>query len=694
MAENADGCAGFFGHDKSEPRRGCILFLDDQDDFRALVIRELVQEGWDVYAYGSADKATKALDDQGLWDEIDIAVLDYDLRSSTTNGLKFAEIVFERGREQILSVIFTAEGKFITHDELLEAQSTGRIRKYFEKGGLRMSAVIEELKRFQNEQTVRRNDREVQRKQEQASRQGFDEEIYGEELIHTDQRILRYVGPSLMNVLILGDTGTGKEQMAKRIHVASHLPGTDSTDGSERYQNFRVLNCAGLNDELLVSHLFGHVQGAFTSAVSHHLGAVLEAVGLRHYEYEQKDREPFDKWLLQCVKKGLRKERVCAADMKPDKDGYITFPPFEARGPRGYCGTLFLDEVGELSAYAQAALLRFLDNNGIQPLGYCGTAIRPKVRIIAATNRSKLLFGGDDRAFREDLLWRLMEWVIKMPPISQRGAEPIRVARDVARKLHTRPIELDGEALVELEEMIEGGADGESRFSGSTPATSGNYRSLKALIKRATWIAATSGRASPMITLEVLKEAAQDYVDLAGPGQSEGTASAKSDSEGVSSLKELKETVVRAAAYLKPKGKQGPAPFFNGDDDFKNDLTLAWAIRNLLCHEGHGIDQLGLFKTPGDELGSSLGFRSCDRWKNLCVLAILAAGHHEGTETAYQRAPLNDIWEQVESRSPQVDDSPKSRETVWHRNHMVCGTSWRTCGGIRSAFLRLSAVHP
>jgi transcriptional regulator with GAF, ATPase, and Fis domain len=163
-------------------------------------------------------------------------------------------------------------------------------------------------------------------------------------------RLVEDVAASDLSVLILGETGTGKELLAQLIH-----------DRSPRSKSaFVRLNCAALPESLAESELFGHERGAFTGA----------------------DRP----------KPGL----------------------FEAAND----GTLFLDEVGELSLAMQARLLRVLDKGEILPVG----AIKAKkvaIRIVAATNRDLRSRVSTGR-FRADLYYRLSGVIVNVPPLRER----------------------------------------------------------------------------------------------------------------------------------------------------------------------------------------------------------------------------------------------------------------------------------
>ena len=172
-------------------------------------------------------------------------------------------------------------------------------------------------------------------------------------------RVIRKVAPTDLSVLILGETGTGKELVAREVHRLS----------GRKKGPFISINCGAIPENLLESELFGHKKGAFT-------GAVADKVG-----------------------------------------------KFEA----AMTGTIFLDEIGEMPANLQVKLLRVLQERTIERVG----DLQPRpidIRVVAATNK-ELEEEIKEGRFREDLLYRLNEVTVDLPPLRDRGDDIIQLAR-------------------------------------------------------------------------------------------------------------------------------------------------------------------------------------------------------------------------------------------------------------------------
>jgi formate hydrogenlyase transcriptional activator len=194
-------------------------------------------------------------------------------------------------------------------------------------------------------------------KENLALREEIDHSSMFEEIVGSSAALRKVleqvarVAPVDSTVLILGETGTGKELIARAIHKRSNRSS----------RAFIRVNCASIPASLIASELFGHEKGAFTGALQRRLGRFELADG----------------------------------------------------------GTIFLDEVGELPAETQIALLRVLQEREIERVGG-SQAISVEVRVLAATNRD-LEAAVAAGAFRQDLFYRLNVFPIKMPSLRERA---------------------------------------------------------------------------------------------------------------------------------------------------------------------------------------------------------------------------------------------------------------------------------
>lgn len=206
---------------------------------------------------------------------------------------------------------------------------------------------------------------------------------------------------SSLPLLLLGETGTGKERLAEKIHAMSGLRG-----------KMYSVNSGGLEPTLAFGELFGHAAGAYTDARSHELGIVLRASGYKSGSTKG-PAQAFDTWLKSA------NTDLC------EVDGLLYSQEAERRA-----GTLFLDEVAMLPPKVMVGLLRLLSSKDVRPLGYHGPGIRSFCRIVAATNQTDVLvssLGNEEDAwrFRRDLCYRLAGAVLRLPPLRERDARDI-----------------------------------------------------------------------------------------------------------------------------------------------------------------------------------------------------------------------------------------------------------------------------
>src|SRR5262249_8696937 len=186
--------------------------------------------------------------------------------------------------------------------------------------------------------------------EEVKQQQGFEEIVGRSPVLQRVLRQVEQVAPTDTTVLITGDTGTGKELIARAIHNLS----------ARKQRPMVTVNCGAISAGLVESELFGHEKGAFTGAVSRKVGRFELASG----------------------------------------------------------GTIFLDEIGDLSLDLQVKLLRVLQEGEFQRVGGSAT-IKVDVRVIAATHKD-LDAAVEDGRFRADLFYRLNVFPIRTPPLRER----------------------------------------------------------------------------------------------------------------------------------------------------------------------------------------------------------------------------------------------------------------------------------
>jgi two-component system, NtrC family, response regulator AtoC len=310
-----------------------ILVVDDEALIRWSLTERLKSEGYEVR---EAETGQAALDT--LPEGVDLVLLDY--RLPDTDGVSVLRKIKEFDQD-ILVILLTA---FATVDTAVEAMKLGAY--HFANKPFNLDEIAATVERALETTRLRR---EVRQFRSNAARPYSLERIVGSspQMTALRQLVVRVAVTPSSTVLLTGESGTGKDLVAKVLHYAS--------DRAAR--PFMNITCSALPEQLLESELFGHERGAFTDA--------------------------------RLQKKGLLEMA----------DG----------------GTVFLDEIGEMTPGLQAKLLRFLEEKSFKRVG--GFAdIRVDVRVVAATNRD-LEQEVAKHQFRTDLFFRLNVLPITLPAL-------------------------------------------------------------------------------------------------------------------------------------------------------------------------------------------------------------------------------------------------------------------------------------
>ena len=319
-----------------QPGQGTVLIVDDEASIRESLQTLLEMEGFNVETAASGEEGLARIGEQ----PVDLVLLDFALPDR--NGLEILRDIRDRD-PQLPVIMITAYG---TVDKAVAAMQGGAnnfIQKPWDNEKLLadVRAVVAQR---------RAEEENIQLKRALKQRYNFANIVGKSEPMLKIFDLVAQVAPSRSTVLLQGESGTGKELIAKAIHMNS--PRKD--------RPFVPVNTGSMPTDLLESTLFGHVKGAFTSAVA--------------------------------SKKGL----------------------FEIADR----GTIFLDEIGSMTLETQAKILRVLQDRKFMHLGG-EKEVQVDVRIIAATNVDLKQLCKDGR-FREDLYYRLNVITIDLPPLRSR----------------------------------------------------------------------------------------------------------------------------------------------------------------------------------------------------------------------------------------------------------------------------------
>jgi len=366
-----------------------ILVVEDELVLNRSLVQRLLREGYTAEGARSAAEARKALEND--WDLVLL-----DMRLPDSHGLGLLREIRERNPEQLI-MIMTAYSSIEDAVEAIKLGAQDYVKKPFEAEEL----LLRIRKAF--ETTALRHEVKVAR--ERSRERSALASVVGETpaMRELHEMVRRVAASEASTVLVTGESGSGKDMIAKAIHYESR-----------RADNpFMTITCTAIAEQLLESELFGHEKGSFTNAVAQ--------------------------------KKGLLELA----------DG----------------GTVFLDEIGDLSPTLQAKLLRFLQEKTFKRVG--GTRdIKVDVRIVAATHQP-LPVRVEEGKFRQDLYYRLKVVDVYVPPLRERAADISLLARAFVAGLNK-----------ELRKNVERIApDAELRMT--RYPWPGNVRELKNAIERA-----------------------------------------------------------------------------------------------------------------------------------------------------------------------------------------------------------------
>jgi two-component system nitrogen regulation response regulator NtrX len=341
-----------------------VLIVDDEESIRKSLAGILGDEGYEV---ASAASGKEALD---LLSEAQPALALLDIAMPDMDGIETLRR-FKETRPEMQVIMITGHGTIDTAVQTTKMGAYDFLQKplSLERVSLAVKHGLEDFRLRQENETLKKS---IERRYE----------IVGESAaVRSLKQQIALAGPTNGWVLIHGESGSGKELVARAIHRASKRASGP----------FIEVNCAAIPQELIESELFGHEKGAFTGAT-----------GMKRGKFEVADR-----------------------------------------------GTIFLDEIGDMSLSTQAKVLRVLEGQQFQRVGGTRT-LKTDVRVIAASNKD-LAEEIRKGSFREDLFYRLNVIPLEVPPLRDRKDDiPILVRyflQEFATEYGQKPKTIDAAAL-------------------------------------------------------------------------------------------------------------------------------------------------------------------------------------------------------------------------------------------------------
>src|SRR5436190_3731017 len=345
-----------------------ILVIDDEAEIRRSVRMILEYEGYEVIEASTGPEGVTLAEREAP----DLVFLD--IKMPGMDGLDALQRI-KAANETLPVVIISGHGTVSTAVEATKAGAFDFIEK-----PLASERVLVTIRNALDQTRLKDENRSLKRAVE------VRHQMVGESPgLRQVWDSIKRASPTNATVLLLGESGAGKELVARSIH-------RNSLRSRER---FIQVNCAAIPEELIESELFGHEKGSFTGATEKQIG-----------KFEQADR-----------------------------------------------GTIFLDEVGDMSPKTQAKVLRVLQEQEVERLGSART-IKVDVRVIAATNKNleQAIQHGE---FREDLFFRLNVIPIIVPPLRERREDIPALVQHFARRSfeehNLKPRKFDGSAMEVLQ---------------------------------------------------------------------------------------------------------------------------------------------------------------------------------------------------------------------------------------------------
>ncbi|MEN0109856.1 MAG: sigma-54 dependent transcriptional regulator [Planctomycetota bacterium] len=336
-----------------------LLFADDEPSMQQLMNLELPRMGHEVLICSDGTAATIAIEEN----EFDAIIVDIHMPGMT--GLE----VIERLRAvspDTEAVVYTGNGDEESAVRALRLGAADYLHK-----PCKLSDIQALLTRIAERRELKKKFHALERRLQ--SIEGAPQLVGDSPAMQRVNLLIDKVAPTESTVLVLGETGTGKELVARAVHDRS----------ARADQPFVAINCGALPENLIESELFGHARGAFTGADEHRTGLFEVASG----------------------------------------------------------GTIFLDEIGELPKAMQAKLLRVLESREIRRVGENKT-LTVDVRVVCATHRDLSEMVAEE-AFREDLMYRINTFELRLPALRERIDDLPPLAEHLLRRFRpgAKPIE-------------------------------------------------------------------------------------------------------------------------------------------------------------------------------------------------------------------------------------------------------------